>query len=62
MLNLKSFAGVERRVWTDNQFEDCHSANMLSYLNNWNGNLGMCQEIFGMRITKRTTATCAAYK
>jgi len=57
-----SFSGVERRIWTDNQFEDCHSANMLSYLNNWNADLGMCQAIFGMRISTTTTATCAAYK
>ena len=24
-----TLAGVNRRIWTDNQFEDCHNAEML---------------------------------
>ena len=33
---------------------------MLSYLNNWNADLGMYRAIFGMRITATTTGTCSA--
>lgn len=59
-----TLTGVNRRIWTDNQFEDCHNAEMLDYFTKWNTNLEMCGVIFGRTANLQTSfaPTCAAYE
>lgn len=38
-----SFSGRSRRIWTESRFEDCHNAEMLEYLNNWNNDHAICE-------------------
>ena len=57
-----SSAGLNRRVWTNTQFEDCHDRDMLDYLNRFDQEDGICVEL-GYTIPNRfPAAKCAAYE